>query len=122
MAHEEITTQEIRSCLKTIKAVKAAGPDGLNPHFFFYYIKERGVQNTFERKPKCNFDKWQCSRNMERVESKYDSKVKNPEAKNVRPNSLTISYKIFVKIIKERIGEHLRNSNKDKEDLPKENE
>lgn len=117
MIYEEITTQEIKSSLETIKAGKAAGSDGLKPKLFRANLKSevcieslRGSLNLILRSGKTP-ETWKESSTI------MIPKVKKPEAKNLRSTSLTnISHKIFMKVIRERIYEHLRNNNEEKEE------
>ena len=117
MEHQEISTTEIKNSLKSMKAGKAAGPDNLKPEYF----------KAFQGNDKC-LEALKISLNKilesgEIPESWTESntimipKVKTPEAKDLRPISLTnMSYKIFMRIMRERIDTHLKMNEEEKEE------
>ena len=116
MNNVEITHDEIKNCLKELKKGKAAGPDKLKPELY----------KEIEKSPICLETLKNCFQNIIETGEVPESwlisqtvmvpKTCKPEVKDLRPISLTnISYKIFMKIIRNKIDNHLLKNKLEKE-------
>ena len=117
MRKREITDEEIRKSIEELKNGKASGPDKLKPEFFKALGKSEIYINKMKESMNKVLEEGNIPDSWTQSETVMVPKVTNPEAKDFRPISLTnISCKIFMRIIKKRIDEHLTMNKEEKEE------
>lgn len=117
MSHKRITIQEITDILKSLKGGRAAGPDQLKPEFFKVFTQSRKCLEALTESLNKILESGEIPDNWTESSTIMIPKVRHPEAKNLRPISLTnLSYKIFMKIMRERIDTHLKTNREEKEE------
>ena len=108
MEHPKITTEQVKNCLKNLKNNKAPGPDELNPELYKCLTKRESCMEIIGKSLQQEIDKAEKPNEWKMSKTKMIPKNSKPTPKDLRPIALTnISYKVFMKIVGEKIEEHI---------------
>ena len=116
MEWNDITEKEVEGKIKKIKKDKAAGSDNIKPE----YIKvigesKEGIEIITESFNKITYDK-EVPEKWKESKTKLIPKNNKPKIKDFRPLAMTnIQYKLYLGIMKDRIEDHLKINNLQKE-------
>ena len=95
-------------CLRNLKNNKAPGPDELNPELYKCLTKRESCMEIIGKSLQQEIDKAEKPNEWKMSKTKMIPKNSKPTPKDLRPIALTnISYKVFMKIVGEKIEEHI---------------
>ena len=108
MEHPKITTEQVKVCLQKLKNNKAPGPDELKPELYKCLVERETSLDIFSKCLQQEVDRAEKPEEWKMSKTKMIPKKGKPTPKDLRPIALTnISYKIFMKVVGEKIEEHI---------------
>ena len=108
MKNPKITTQELKSHLKSIKSRKATGPDDLKGELYEAFAQSDACTTVLKASFQDILDNNKEVPAWKKSKTKMVPKTKKPTVQKLRPIALTdVSYKLHMKIIGSKIDQHI---------------
>ena len=108
MKNPKITTQKLKSHLKSIKSRKATGPDDLKGELYEAFAQSDACTTVLKASFQDILDNNKEVPAWKKSKTKMVPKTKKPTVQKLRPIALTdVSYKLYMKIIGSKIDQYI---------------